>query len=198
MQARLTVALLVACAGAPLAAQTAVQVTGGVVSSGVLVNDGVQHTKLRPAIAPSFGVGIALPTGTGPFRVRLEAHYSTSTLNVTTADGQSDQLGSLATIDAMVMAEGPLIGALRWQVGGGALFYRPAENQGVFLDGPTHRWLIAGGAVFSHPLTPSLTLLINGRVDAHSFQTDILQARGYAGSQGVERFMLHVGLERKL
>lgn len=187
-----------ACAVAPLPAQTAVQFTVGATSSGVLVNDGVVHTKLRPGLAPTVGLGVALPTGSGPFRVRLEAHLSRSNLNVTTADGASDNLGSLTTIDALVMAEGPLVGNLRWQVGGGALFYRAAENQGVFLDGPVRRWLLAGGAIYSQQLTSHYTITINGRVDAHSFLTDVLQARNFAGSQGVRRFVVMVGVERAL
>ncbi len=90
-----------------------------------------------------------------------------------------------------------MTGALRWQVGGGAIFYQPSENQGVFLDGPTQRWLLAGGIVFSHPLSGHLKLIVSGRVDAHSFTTDVTRcARLLAGSQGVQRFGLRVGLEK--
>ena len=194
------IALLVSCAclAAPLGAQTGVQVTLGATSSGVLVNDGVVHTRLQPAIAPTVGVAIALPTGTGRYRVRLEVHVARSQLNAITADGVKDPLGSLTTIDALVMAEGPLTGYLRWQVGGGALFYRPAENQGVFLDGPVRRWMVAGGVIYSQRLSPQFNLVVNGRVDAHSFLTDVLQARNYAGSQGVRRFALTIGVERAL
>lgn len=188
---------VVVFAVSPMVAQSAIQVTAGATSSGAIVNDGVLHTKLRPAIAPTIGIGIALPTGKGPYRARLEARYSHSALNATT-DAGTDRIGTLTTIEALVMAEGPLTGTLRWQAGGGALFYRPSENQGVFLDGPVQRWLVVGGAVFSHRLTPQLTLLINGRVDAHSFLSSVLTTRNYAGSQGVRRVGLSIGLERKL
>jgi hypothetical protein len=181
----------------PMAAQTGLQLTAGVTSSGALVNDGVLHTKLQAAIAPTFGIGIALPTGKGPYRVRLEARVSSAALNANT-DGASDKVMTLTSITTLVMAEGPLTGEVRWQVGGGALFYRPSESQGVFLDGPARRWLIAGGAVFSHELTPKIRLLVSGLVDAHSFVTNVLTNRNYAGSQGVERYTLSVGVERKL
>jgi len=197
---RITGLNLIACAfvATSLGAQAGVQVTAGVTSSGVLVNDGVLLTKLQPAMAPTVGLAVALPTGKGPYRVRLEAHISRSNLNAIPSGATADNLGTLTTIDALVMAEGPLTGKLKWQVGGGALFYRPPSNQGVFLDGPVHRWLVAGGLVFSHRLTPQFTLLVNGRVDAHSFVTNVLQARDYAGSQGVRRFALTVGVERGL
>lgn len=195
---RLLLTLMVITVGtSPLAAQTSGQLTAGFTSSGTLVTDGVLRAKLRPAIAPTIGIAIAIRTGKGPYRVLFEAHYSRSMLRVTDTDfGTTDDLGSLATIDALIMAEGPLAGELRWQFGGGAIFYRPSENQGVFLDGPTRRWLLAGGVAWSHALSPRLHLVVNGRVDSHTFTTDVLQARNYAGSQGVRRYGLHVGVAR--
>lgn len=182
---------------APLAAQTSGQLTAGLTSSGTLVTDGVLRTTLRPTIAPTIGIAIAIPTGKGPYRARFEAHYARSTLRATDVDfGTTDDIGSLTTIDALVMVEGPLAGAFRWQVGGGAIFYQPAQNQGVFLDGPTHRWLLAGGFTWTHALSPHLRLLVNGRVDSHTFTTDILVARNFAGSQGVQRLGLYAGVER--
>ena len=130
--------------------------------------------------------------------MRFEGRYSRSTLNVTSADGTTDHLGSLATVEALLIAEGPLSGKLRWQVGGGALFYRPSDDQGVFLDGPVQRWLILAGAVFTQPLTPRLALVLTARVDAHSFVTDVLRARDYVNSQGVRRFSFALGVERTL
>ena len=182
----------------PLAAQTSVQLSAGVKASGALVTDGVLRETLRPTIAPSFGIAIAIPTGSGPYRALIEAHYSRSTLRVTNSDRKEmDDIGTLATIDAVVMADGPITGKLRWQVGGGAIFYRPTDNQGVFLDGPVQRWLLAGGVTWSRELSPQMRLLVSARVDSHTFTTDILVARNYAGTQGVQRGGLHVGVERK-
>jgi hypothetical protein len=186
------------CLSTRLNGQTGVQLTAGITSSGVLVNDGVVHVRLQPALAPTIGLALAMPTGQGPYRVRFEAHASRATLNAIPAEGASDNLGTLTTIDALVMAEGPLNGNLRWQVGGGAIFYQPGDNQGVFRDGPVRRWLVAGGVIYTQPLTPRYHLVVNGRVDAHSFLTTTLQARNYAGSQGVRRFALTIGVERVL
>lgn len=193
----LLVAVAIGVGAAPLAAQTSGQLSLGLTASGALVTDGVLRVTLRPTIAPTIGIAFAIPTGKGPYRALIEAHYARSSLHANDMDfGTTDNIGSLTTIDALIMAEGPVTGALRWQAGGGAIFYRPAENQGVFLDGPTRRWLLAGGVVWTHPLSPGMRLVVTGRVDSHTFTTDILQARNYAGTQGVQRFGLHVGVER--
>lgn len=189
-------AVMAACAS-PLAGQAAVQLTAGVTSSGVLVTDGVLREELKPGIAPTIGLTVAIPTGSGPFRALVALHYSRSQLRATDTDnGAGGDLGSLATIDAQVMAEGPVASGLRWQFGGGAIFYRPSENSGVFLNGGVRRWLIGGGVVWRRQLSPHLRLLINGRVDNHTFTTETLIARNYSGTQGVIRLGLHAGVER--
>lgn len=193
----LLVAALVSVPASSLAAQAGIQLTAGVTSSGVLVTDGVLREKLQPAIAPTIGLVAAIPTGKGPFRALVGVHVSRSQLRATDTDFQtSSDLGALTTIDAVVMAEGPVAGALRWQFGGGAIFYRPSENSGVFVDGPVQRWLIGGGVSWRRLLSPRLRLLVNGRVDNHTFTTPTLLARNYAGTQGVIRLGIHVGVER--
>ena len=77
--------------------------------------------------------------------------YARSPLNVisTTGTNGNDQLAPVATVTTLLLAEGAVRGALRWQVGGGAMFYRPTERQGVFQDGGTQRWMLAGGLVWT-------------------------------------------------
>jgi hypothetical protein len=188
--------VLSAVCTATLAAQRTVALTAGVVTSSALLVDGVALASLKPSIGPSIGLAVALPTGKGPYRVRFEGHYTRATLNATTDAGGTGALFTLATIDALVMAEGPLFGSLRWQFGGGAIFYRPSENQSAFGDGPVQRWLVAIGALYSHPIARGVNLFVDGRVDGHTFTTDLLVARGYAGSQGVRRGSLSIGLSR--
>jgi hypothetical protein len=184
---------------APLASQATVRLSAGATYSSALIDDGVLSTKLRPAIAPTVGLGVSYPTGKGPYRVVAEVSYARSALNViTTGAVSSDQLAAVATITTLVLAEGAVHGGLRWQVGGGAMFYSPTERQGVFQNGGTRRWVLAGGVVWSHPLTATMDLLVTGRVDAHTFTTDVLQARGYGESQSVERLGLLFGVNRRL
>ena len=195
-----TLLLAAAAWTAPLAAQSAVRLSAGATYSSALIDDGVLSTKLRPAIAPTIGLGIAIPTGKGPYRVVAEVNYARSALNVisTTGTAGNDQLAAVATVTTLILAEGALRSAFRWQVGGGAIFYRPTERQGVFQNGGTQRWMLAGGVVWRHPLTATMELQVTGRVDAHTFSTDVLQARGYGQSQSVQRFGLLVGVSRRL
>ena len=195
-----TLLLAAAAWTAPLAAQSAVRLSAGATYSSALIDDGVLSTKLRPAIAPSIGLGFAIPTGKGPYRVVAEVNYARSALNVisTTGTAGNDQLAAVATVTTLILAEGALRSAFRWQVGGGAIFYRPTDRQGVFQNGGTQRWMLAGGVVWRHPLTPTMDLQVTGRVDAHTFSTDVLQARGYGQSQSVQRFGLLVGVSRRL
>lgn len=185
---------------APLAGQAAVRLSAGATYSSALIDDGVLSTRLRPAIAPTVGLGIAVPTGKGPYRLVAEVSYARSVLNVisTTGTNGNDQLAPVATVTTLLLAEGAVRDALRWQVGGGAVFYRPTERQGVFQGGGTQRWMLAGGIVWDHHLTKTMDLLVTGRVDAHTFSTDVLQARGYALSQSVQRLGLLVGVSRRL
>ena len=197
---RLPIFLLAALPwAAPLGAQAAVRLSAGATYSSALINDGVLSTKLRPAIAPTMALGVSYPTGKGPYRVLADVAYARSPLDVITTDNSGhDQLAAVATITTLVLAEGPVRGALRWQAGGGAVFYRPTERQGVFQDGAAHRWVIAGGLTWTRALTAAMDLLITARVDAHNFTTDVLQARGYGEAQSVQRFGLLVGVNRRL
>ena len=186
---------------APLASQATVRLSAGATYSSALIDDGVLSTKLRPAIAPTVGLGVSYPTGKGPYRVLAEVSYARSALNVIStgaASGSSDQLAAVATITTLVLAEGAVRGGLRWQVGAGAVFYSPTQREGVFQNGGTHRWVLAGGVLWSHPLTTTMDLLITARADAHTFTTDVLQARGYGESQSVERLGLLFGVNRRL
>lgn len=180
----------------PVTAQRSVTLTAGALSSTALLNDGVAHATLRPATAPTVGIAVALPTGKGPYQVAISAHYTRSTLNARPTGGPDDALFTLATIDALVLLQGPLVAGLRWQAGGGAIFYRPSESQSAFVDGGVQRWIVAAGAVWRHAVGRRMNLVVDGRVDAHTFTTDVLVARNYAGSQGVRRFSLQFGLEQ--
>lgn len=197
---RVTILLLaIAAWTAPLAGQATVRLTAGASYSSVLIDDGVLSTKLRLAIAPTVGLGVSYPTGKGPYRVLAEVSYARSPLNVITTDNVShDQLAAVATVTTLVLAEGAVQGALRWQVGGGAVFYRPTERQGVFQNGGTRRWVIAAGLAWTHPLTAAMDLLITVRLDSHSFSTDVLRARGYGSGQSVQRVGLLFGVNRRL
>ena len=184
---------------APLAGQADLRLDAGATYSSALLDDGVLSTRVRPAIAPTAALGIGIPTGKGGYRVVAEVSYTRAPLNVfTTAGVKQDQLAAVATITTLLLAEGRLRGDLRWQAGGGAVFYRPSEPQGAFQAGGPHRWIVAAGVTWTRPLTSTIDLHVTGRVDAHTFTSSVLQSRGYGSAQSVERLALRLGLSRRL
>jgi len=190
-------ALLLFVLAGPLAGQTTVRLMAGAVSSSSLVNDDILDTQLRPATAPAVSAAISLPTGRGPWRLVAEGTYARAPLDVSGSSG-TDRLASVAMITTLVLFEGPVAGPIRWQLGGGAIFYRPSQRQGVFQDGMTRRWMVTGGVTWSHPLSARMTLLVDGRLDTEEFSTSALQRYGYESQQNVRRGTLMVGIERRL
>lgn len=183
----------------PAGAQRTVRLALGVTRSSALAHDAIlDNTVLKLALAPSATVGVAFPiNAAGSYRLVMEAAYGTSKMTASDSTGGTSDLGSLATITTSAMVDGYLRGALRWQVGAGILFYRPANHSGVFLEGPIHRYLATGGMSWTHPITADLNLLVLGRYSFQEFITPILVARGYSSYQTVHRLGLHVGVERR-
>ncbi len=191
--------LLAVTAAHPASAQRTVRLALGGTWSSDLARDAVlDNTVLTLGVAPGGTVGVAVPiTPNGSYRLVIEAGYSTSTLSASSDAGNAGNLSRVATISTVAMLDGAIHGALRWQAGGGLLFYRPAEKQGVFLDGGVRRYQLAGGMSWTHPLTPVLSLLILGRYSFHEFITPVLGARGYSSYQSIHRAGLQVGVERR-
>lgn len=183
----------------PAGAQRTVRLALGVTRSGDLVHDAtLDNTVLKLALAPSATIGVALPINAAKtYRVLVEASYGSSKMSAADSTGGTSDLGSVATITTTAMVDGRVRGALRWQAGAGVLFYRPADQSGIFLQGAVHRYLVSGGMSWTHPLTPDLSVLVLGRYSFQEFITPILVARGYSSYRSVHRFGMHVGVERR-
>lgn len=191
--------VLVIAMAHPVAAQRTVRVALGGTWSSDLARDAVlDNTVLKLAVAPGGLLGVAIPiTPNGGYRLLIEAGYASASLSASSDAGNAGDLGRVATISTVAMLDGAIHGALRWQAGGGLLFYRPASKAGVFLDGGLRRYQVAGGMSWNHPITPSLSVLILGRYSFHEFITPILVSRGYSSYQSVHRAGLQVGVERR-
>jgi len=175
--------------------QATMRIAAGAISSSALVHDDIESTTLRPKLAPEISIAATLPTGRGGFRVVLEGDYARSKLDVVEPTGTST-LAPVTVMTGLLFAEGPLFANLRWQLGGGAVFYRSSERQGIFLDGTTQRWLVAGGVTWSHPLAAATMVLVTGRIDTQEFITSVMRRYGYTGLQNVRRAAILVGVER--
>ncbi|MGH7584323.1 MAG: hypothetical protein ACREL5_13965 [Gemmatimonadales bacterium] len=171
------------------------RIAAGAVSSSALVNDDIESTMLRPKLAPELSIAASVPTGRGGFRLILEGDYARSTLDVVEPT-ETSLLAPVTVMTGLLLFEGPLIANLRWQLGGGAVFYRSSERQGIFQDGTTQRWLVAGGLTWDHPVAAGTTLLVTGRIDTQEFITSAMRRYGYTGQQNVRRGAVLIGVER--
>lgn len=189
--------LALAALSAPLGAQVTMRATVGGTVSTTLIDDNFLLTKEKLTPAPTVDVAVTLPTGHG-YRVLFEADMrhadieAASSFPVATGN---DRIGSVTTIDGLILGEGDLWRHFRWQAGGGIVWFRPSEDEGIFQDGSTTSWVLTAGILWSRPLTHTWNVLAGGRIDHQNFTTGALEDRGYIGGQSLIRFALTAGLE---
>jgi hypothetical protein len=167
----------------------------GLTASTKLIRDAVvQEIDVQPGLAPTIVLGASVsfaPT----YQAGLEASLTSSGFHSSELGVETD-LGTLRTGSLLLNLEGPLAPRLSWRGGFGVISYWPADQQGIFLRGGTSRFLAGAGMDYLAPLLASWDLMISLRYDFHRFTTDELSARGFSGSQGVQRLSLSAGLAR--
>lgn len=154
----------------------------------------IQEIKVRQSLAPTLVLGASLafaPT----YRAGLEATLSSSGYHSTELGVESD-LGTLRTGSILLNLEGPVATKVNWRAGLGLINYWPADQQGIFLRGGATRFLAGAGVDYRPRLMANWDLMFSLRYDFHRFTTDELSARGFSGSQGVQRVSASVGLAR--
>ncbi|MFL5401846.1 MAG: hypothetical protein ACJ8BF_03425 [Gemmatimonadales bacterium] len=160
-----------------------------------LVRDVIfQEIRIRPALAPTVVVGASLPMAPR-YRVGLEAGLTTSGYHSKEGSTQTD-LGTLRTGSIMLGLEGPIGWIVSWRGGVGLLHYWPTEESGIFLQGGPTRFLAGAGLDFRPKVMTNWDMMLSLRYDFHRFTTDELRARGFSGTQGVQRVSATVGLAR--
>jgi hypothetical protein len=195
---RAAVALLVVLTAAGLSAaeaQTDFYARLGLTGATTLLKDHIlQEIEVRQSLAPTLALGVSLPF-TPLYGAGLEATVTSSGFHSTESGSQTD-LGTLRTGSIMLGLDGPVWRPLRWRAGMGLLSYWPAEKRGIFLRGGTTRFLVGAGLDYRQPVFPRWDLMMSLRYDFHRFTTDELVARGFSGTQGVQRVSASVGLAR--
>jgi hypothetical protein len=160
-----------------------------------LVTDNiVQDIDTRQSLAPTLVLGASLPIAPS-YSAGLEAALTSSGYHSTEA-GQDTDLGTLRTGSVLLALDGPVWRRVWWQAGVGVIRYWPAEDSGIFLSGGTTRFLAGAGVDYRPPLTSRWDLMVSLRYDFHRFSTDELDARGFTGSQGVQRVSASIGIAR--
>jgi hypothetical protein len=154
----------------------------------------VQEIHVRQSLAPTLVLGASLPFAP-TYRAGLEATLTSSSYHSTELNVESD-LGTLRTASILLNLEGPVATKLNWRAGVGLINYWPADDQGIFLRGGPTRFLAGAGVDYRPRLMTKWDLMLSLRYDFHRFTTDELSARGFSGSQGVQRVSASVGLAR--
>jgi hypothetical protein len=196
MRALLTLLCVWPAVGVSVArAQTDYYARLGVTFATDLVTDNiVQDIATQQSLAPTLAFGVSLPIAPG-YSAGLETALSTSGYHSTEADQETD-LGNLATGSVLLNLEGPIRHRASWRAGIGLISYLPSDDSGIFLSGGTTRFLAGAGFDYRPPLLTHWDLMVSLRYDFHRFSTDELDARGFTGSQGVQRVSLSLGLAR--
>jgi hypothetical protein len=160
----------------------------------LLKDDIIEEITVHQSIAPTLVLGVAVPFSP-LYRAGLEASITSSGFH--SSEGASDtDLGTLRTTSILLGLDGPVWQRLRWRAGLGLLRYWPSDEQGIFLRGGTTRFLVGAGVDYRRPVLPHWDLMASLRYDFHRFTTEELDARGFSGTQGVQRISLTLGLGR--
>lgn len=196
MRAFLALGMLLPSTGlSPLHAQADYYASLGVTVATTLLRDVlVQEIRVRQNLAPTLTVGASLPLARSS-RVGLEGSLTSSGYHSTEGGVQTD-LGTLRTGSIILGLDGPIRHRIRWRGGLGVIQYWPADDQGIFLRGGNTRFLAGAGLDYRNPMGTRWDLMFSLRYDFHRFTTAELRARGFSGSQGVQRVSASVGLAR--
>jgi len=152
----------------------------------------IQDIEVRQNLAPTLVVGASLPIA-ALYRAGLEGTVTTAGFHSTEAGTDTD-LGNLRTGSITLGLGGPIWHTLGWRAGAGLITYWPGDQSGIFLRGGSTRFLAGVGVDYRHKVMPHWDFMASLRYDFHRFTTDELVARGFSGSQGVQRVSATLGL----
>jgi hypothetical protein len=196
MRAILVLLVALPCGKVPVAnAQTDYYARLGLtIATRLLKDDVIQEIETRQGLAPTLVLGASLPIAK-TYAAGLEASVTTSGYHSDEGAVETD-LGTLRTGSVLLNLSGPIWQRLEWRAGAGLIRYWPADQEGIFAQGGSTRFLAGAGLDYRPPLLARWDLMVSLRYDFHRFTTDQLKARGFSGSQGVQRVSASIGLAR--
>ena len=191
LPAALTLALLVP---ATAAGQARYSLTLGATGGTRLATDRIfQDIQVTQAIAPTITLGASLPVspreragvevalGFGQTRIKESG--------LPTADGPG-----FRTLSVTGGVQGPVFGPIGYRFGAGILKYLP-DKEGIFRQGGPTLLVLSGGADIRIPIPAPVGIVARIRYDYQRFNTDELQATGFARTQDVHRVGVGLGIE---
>ncbi|HEY3013057.1 MAG TPA: hypothetical protein VGJ36_09940 [Gemmatimonadales bacterium] len=167
----------------------------GLTASTKLLSDVViNQIEVRQSLAPTLALGASMPFAP-TYRAGLEATLTTAGYHSREQGAEAD-LGTLRTASILLDLEGPIRQRVGWRAGAGLIGYWPGDDRGIFLRGGTTRFLAGAGLDYRPRLGTNWDLMVSLRYDFHRFTTEELTARGFTGTQGVQRVSASIGLAR--
>lgn len=163
-------------------------------ASKLLQDDVIQEIETQQSLAPTLLLGVSLPIAPR-YAAGLEAALTTSGYH-SSEQGVETDLGTLRTGSLMLALDGPVWRMVHWRAGVGLIQYWPSDHSGIFLQGGATRFLAGAGVDYRPALLAHWDLMVSLRYDFHRFTTQELEARRFAGSQGVQRVSATIGLAR--
>jgi hypothetical protein len=154
----------------------------------------IQQVEVHQSLAPTLAFGASLPIAP-QYGAGLEAILTTSGYHSSEANLETD-LGTLRTGSVLLGLDGPVWRTVRWRAGAGLIRYWPSDDTGIFLQGGSTRFLAGGGLDYRPPLSTKWELMLSLRYDWHRFTTNELKARGFNGSEAVQRLSASIGVAR--
>jgi hypothetical protein len=179
-----------------LSAQVSVHLSAGARYTSTLVHDSIGANRIDAGlgIGPAFTLSVGTPLDER-WSVEALLDFSTSGLEPSFGGATTD-LGAVGTLAFAVVVRRTIVGPLAGQVGIGALQYLPAEERGIFRDGPgalSPLGMLGATCALPFGLTGGrYDLAVEARYDFHRFTTPALTAEGLDGRQSVHRVALAV------
>lgn len=191
LPAALSLALLLPAA---TAGQARYSLTLGATGGTRLATDRIfQDIQVTQAIAPTITLGASLPVSPRE-RAGIEVALGFGQTRITetglpTADGPG-----FRTLSVTGGVQGPVFGPIGYRFGAGILKYLP-DKEGIFRQGGPTLLVLSGGADIRIPIPAPVGIVARIRYDYQRFNTDELQATGFARTQDVHRVGVGLGIE---
>ncbi len=191
LPAALTLAFLLPAAAA---GQARYSLTVGATGGTRLATDRIfRDIQVTQAIAPTITLGASLPVSPRERAgIEVALGFGQTRIKETglpTADG-----AGFRTLSVTGGVQGPVFGPIGYRFGAGILKYLP-DKEGIFRQGGPTLLVLSGGADIRIPIPAPVGIVARIRYDYQRFNTDELQATGFARTQDVHRVGVGLGIE---
>lgn len=186
--------LLALLAPAAAAGQARYSLTLGATGGTRLATDRIfQDIQVTQAIAPTVTLGASLPVSPRE-RAGIEIALGFGKTRIKETGLATTDGPGFRTLSVTGGVQGPVFGPIGYRFGAGILKYLP-DKEGIFRQGGPTLLVLSGGADIRLPIPAPVGIVARIRYDYQRFNTDELQATGFARTQDVHRVGVGLGIE---